>query len=141
MLEDNLTYIALGTRRKRLDSEIPLQKRKTILGAPWEIYAVSEVKNGVGMPTYYRVEWDDGALAFEELLVDTHEYNRVLKWVGRHPDDEESERPVERGLLHPRSSAIPSCIVTKQEASDLLEYTDKFDVLMEYYLRNSTSSG
>lgn len=87
-------YIALGIRRTD-------RKKRTTVGVPFKVYAITSVEKGEGKPPFYNVAGIDGNgdLILKELYGNEHE--KVRKWVSwgkrrifRNPRRVEGDRGV-----------------------------------------------
>jgi len=73
----HMHFFRLGSRQKNDEAS------RSFIGAPWDIYAVSEVMTGTGLPPYFSVEGvDEGFVLLRELEPGSDEYRRVQKWAG-----------------------------------------------------------
>jgi len=128
---ENIVHLAFGVRRKtECDSQIPDRERKTIIGAPFKVYAVSYVNgHNIAKPPFYRVTIEKDDLCRTMLEEGSAEYNKILKWAGRGSTPGTKSRAVERRVLN---GYVPGCMINAGQAKDLISDSEMYCLLMRY---------
>jgi hypothetical protein len=102
-----MEYIALG-KRNVIPADEEGMRGESVIGPPYTVYAVSEVKGGVGKPPYFKVTgMNCVSPAMREIPEGSHEYSKLQKLVGRIPENKRTRGVVQRRLFRqPRAESI-----------------------------------